>query len=125
MGIFPMPKHRRQGGRAGRDGGGGVVGQQQPHGGGAVADAELADRLFDVAIHGLGRDLELAADLLGCPVTRGHLQALPLARRQTIEQGGFSGSIHGDNPCRVCPTLASTAQGTTSSNALAQELNIK
>ena len=63
-------------------------GQQQPHSRRPVGDAELANRLLDVPVHGLGCDLQPPPDLLGGPVLRGQFQALALARRQPIERSG-------------------------------------
>jgi hypothetical protein len=74
-----------RGDRLGLCGCAGLGVEQKADRGGPVGDPELAHRLLDVAIHRLGRDLELAADLLGGPMSRGQLQALALARRQSIE----------------------------------------
>ncbi len=68
--------------------------QQQPHGRSAVGDAEPVDGLLDMAVHRLGRDLQLAADLLGRPMLRGELQALTLSRRQPVEEGDRCGRVH-------------------------------
>ena len=43
-----------------------------------IGDAEPAHALFDVAVHRLGRDLQLAADFLGGPMSGRQVEALAL-----------------------------------------------
>ncbi len=65
--------------------------EEKADGAGAVASIQLADGLLDVAVHRLGRDAELPADGLGCPVLRREVQALALAGGEPVNGGLGSG----------------------------------
>ena len=84
MGIIPRGKDPRR--SNGVDVCGPLSGEQQTHRRSPVAHAELAHGLLDMAVHRLGRDLELTADVLGRPVPCGEIEALELARRQAAEE---------------------------------------
>jgi hypothetical protein len=67
MGVLPNPREDRLGRRRlrrGHDRQGAQLGEEQPNRGGPVGDAELAYRFFDVAVDGLGRDVQLTPDIL-------------------------------------------------------------
>ena len=82
MGIIPMGNDPR---RSNGFDASHLSGEQQTHRRGPVGHAELADRLLDMAVHRLRRDLELSTDVLGGPVPRSKIEALTLARRQAVK----------------------------------------
>ena len=68
MGVFPIRGDARCNGGFDLAGRPAARCEQQTHRRGSVGDAQLAHGLLDVAVHRLGRDLELPPDVLGRPM---------------------------------------------------------